>query len=265
MIRMVISEMGLLMRAQKHYSRAPITEAIIDFRVALAEGFVPDKFGDIHSQIKEDFPIMQPFHTKVGTVTFGHNSRLDSPIKVDTSQEHSGFWFRSRDNLRIFQATTGGFTFNRLAPYTSWEEFSTEAKRLWEIYNDICKPICVTRAAIRYVNQINIPVNELIELKDFLNTGPEVSSTLPQAALQTFFMQLQIPQQDLDCLLIINEAMVPRTNPHQVTIILDFDLFREQIWASDDKDLWLFLDRLRHRKNEVFEASITDKTRELIS
>lgn len=78
-------------------------------------------------------------------------------------------------------------------------------------------------------------------------------------------MQLQIPQQDLDCLLIINEAMAPQTNPNLVTIILDLDLFREQIWASDDEDLWQFLGKLRHRKNEVFEASITDKTRELIS
>lgn len=183
---MVISEMGLLMQAQKHYSRAPITEAIIDFRVALAEGFVADKFEVIYSRIKEDLPIIQPFHTKVGTVTFGHNDELNPPLKIDASQELSGFWFRSRDNLHTFQATTGGFTFNRLAPYNSWEEFSAEARRLWNIYNDICKPICVKRAAIRYVNQINLPADGSIELKDFLKTVPEVSPTLPQAALQTF-------------------------------------------------------------------------------
>lgn len=259
---MALSEMGIAMQTHRHYSRAPITEAIIDFRVALPEGFLADEFADLYSQIKDDFPIMQPFQTSMVTLDPG---KPDSPIKVGTSEQASGFLFRSRDNLRTFQATSGGFTFNRLAPYKSWEEFSAEAQKLWEIYKKRCKPICVTRAAIRYVNQINIPSDGAVELKEYLKTVPEVSSTLSQNALQSFFMQLQIPQQDLNCLLLINEAIAPRTNPNLVIIILDLDLFREQIWASDDDDIWQFLELLRHRENEVFESSITDKTRELIS
>ncbi len=65
-------------------------------------------------------------------------------------------------------------------------------------------------------------------------------------------------------MLIINEALAPQTNPEIITIILDLDLFRQQVWDSSDEDIWLFLEKLRHRKNEVFEASITDRTRELI-
>lgn len=252
------------MQAKKQYSRAPITEAIIDFRVALAEDFAIERIADIHPRIKEDFPIMQPFHRKIGTFTVDPNGP-NAPFKVDTSTQHSGFWFKSRDNLRIFQATAEGFTFNRLAPYQSWDEFRSVARDLWRVYTEACKPICVTRIGIRYVNQISIPANELIELKDYFNTIPEVSSQLTQKVLQSFFMQLQIPQQDLSCLLIINEAIAPQTNPNFVTIILDLDLFREQIWDRDDEAIWQFLEQLHDRKNEVFEASITDRTRELIS
>ena len=145
-------------------------------------------------------------------------------------------------------------------------KFSSDAKSLWEIYKEICRPKHVTRAAIRYINQINIPVNKLteLELKDYLSTVPEVSPHLSQKALQTFFMQLHIPQQDLDCMLVINEAIAPPTNPEIVTVILDLDLFRQEVWDSNDEDIWHFLEKLRHRKNEVFEASITDRTRELI-
>ncbi len=253
------------MQTHGHYSRAPITEAIIDFRVAPAEGFATDKLVDIHLQIKDTFPIIQPFHKRIGTFTVDPNGPPDVPIKVDTSAHHSGFWFRSRDNLRTFQATIDGFTFNRLAPYKSWDDFSSEARNLWRIYKEVCEPICVTRAAIRYVNLINIPAEELTELKDYFHTFPEIASELGQRALQSFFMQLHIPQQDLSCLLIINEAVAPQTNPNFVTVILDLDLFREHIWGRDDEDIWQFLEKLRHRKNEVFEASITDRTRELIS
>ena len=248
------------MQGQRRYSKAPITEAIIDLKVTLPAGFLIDKFADIHPYIKDNFPIMQPFYKGVGALTY----EPGSSFKVDTSEQQMGFWFKSEDNLRTFQATLEGFTFNRLGQYESWEELSSDAKNLWEIYKEICKPLYVTRAAVRYINQINIPANEPIELKDYLSTVPEVSPNLPQKALQSFFMQLQIPQFDLDCMLIISEAIANQPNPEVVTVILDFDLFRQSVWDSSDEDIWSFLEKLRHRKNEVFEASITDRTRELI-
>lgn len=96
-----------------------------------------------------------------------------------------------------------------------------------------------------------------------MRTVPEVSPDLPQG-LSGYFMQLQIPQEDLNCMLIINEAFTQPTSPEVISVILDFDLLREHIWQSDDEDIWHFLEKLRHRKNLAFEASITDKTRRLI-
>jgi uncharacterized protein (TIGR04255 family) len=248
------------MQVQRRYNRAPITEAVIDLRVNLPEGFTVDKLKEIHSSISEKFPTIEPFYKGVGALLY----QPGESFKVDTSEQQIGYWFRSEDNLQTFQATLEGFSFNRLAPYKSWEEFSSDAKNLWGVYKEICSPTHVTRAAVRYINQINLPANELTELKDYLRTGPEVSPGLPQNALQTFFMQLQIPQPDLDCMLIINEAIALPANPEIVSVILDLDLFRQQIWDSDDEDIWRFLEKLRDRKNEVFEASITDRTRELI-
>src|ERR1700681_3855603 len=99
------------MQIQKRYSRAPITEAIIDLRVALADGFTADRLTEIHLHIKDEFPIIQSIYTKMGTFTLDPNGS-DTPIQLDTSDQHSGFLLRSRDNLRTFQATTRGFTFN---------------------------------------------------------------------------------------------------------------------------------------------------------
>ncbi|GAC1502256.1 MAG: TIGR04255 family protein [Chamaesiphon sp.] len=249
------------MHIQRHYSRAPITEAIIDFRVTLPEGLSVDKIAEIHAHVRDTFPTVEPFYKSVGAITY----QPGSSFKVDTLEEQQiGFWLRSEDNLQTFQATLEGFTFNRLAPYKSWAEFSSNAQHLWDMYKEICKPTQVTRVAVRYINQINIPARELTELKDYLRTVPEVSPGLPQNALQSFFMQLQIPQQDLNCMLIINEAIAPPTSPEVVTVILDLDLFSQQIWETNDKEIWSFLEKLRHRKNKVFEESITDRTKELI-
>src|SRR5919198_3721337 len=118
---------------------------------------------------------------------------------------------KSKDSSEIVQATLQGFTFNKLAPYDTWEKFRSTAKSLWNIYRSVCKPTFVTRAAIRYINHLNIPTEGPIDLQDYLKIVPEITSDLPQSELGSFFMQLQIPQNDLNCMLIINENLMPPT------------------------------------------------------
>ena len=252
----------ILMQPSTHYSRAPITEALIDLRVALPDGFAVQNLLKIHDYVRNQFPTYEPVNLNAFTVQSGPEIQ---DIQVNTDREQIGFRFKDKDGLRIFQATLHGFTFNRLQPYESWEEFSTDARSTWEIYRDICKPEIVTRVAVRYINQINIPSKEGLDLQEYLRIVPEMSPDLTQKKIGTFFMQLQIPQEDLDCMLVISETLAPPTDPGFVTVILDIDLFRQQVWQSGDKDIWDFLDKLRHRKNEVFKASITKKTEELIS
>lgn len=249
------------MQAQRHYSRAPITEAIIDLKVVLPEGLTLDRLANIHSRVIERFPTIEPIYTGTGSLVF----QPGVSVQIDANQQQNGFLFKNKENVKVFQATLNGFTFNRLAPYESWEEFSSDAKYLWEIYKDVCKPTYVTRTALRFINQINIPIKGQIDIQDYLRTVPEISPDLPQQMLNSFFMQLQVPQTDLNCMLIINEALAPVTSPEFLSILLDFDLFRQQIWQSDDEDIWQFLEQLRQRKNQAFEACITEETRRLIA
>jgi uncharacterized protein (TIGR04255 family) len=258
------SRNGTLM--QKHYKKAPITEAIVDLRVTLPEDFTLDKFDDIYLRVKDRFPRKRSFHARK-FIFKPDDLILDEPsFTEETPQQRSGFWFRSEDKSQTIQVTSEGFSFNQLAPYESWEELNGEVKSLWEIYKEVCKPLHVTRVASRNVYQINIPLgDQLIELKDYLSTVPELSPNLSQKAVKSFFMQVEIPQEDLDCTLLINEAIAPPINSEVVTVILDLNLFRQQVWDSDNEDIWHFLAELRHRKNEIFEASITERTRGLIS
>lgn len=250
------------MTTSMHYSRPPITEALIDLRVVLPEWFSVEDLLKIHERIYEQFPTYEPIFFDSLTVQAGSSI---AGIKVDSDRQHIGFRFKDRDGIKIFQATLHGFTFNRLHPYKSWEEFSKDARTTWEVYKDLCKPENVTRAAVRYINQINIALSTRLDLQDYLRIVPEIPEDLPQKILSTFFMQLQIPQEDLNCMLIINETIAPSVAPNATSIILDIDLFRQQVWQSDDQDIWDFLETLRYRKNDVFKASITKKTEELFN
>jgi len=177
-------------------------------------------------------------------------------------QTEHGLVCSSMDQRQIFQARIDGFTFSRLAPYDRWESFRDEARRLWAAYRMIAQPERVTRIAVRYVNRLDLPL-PLRDFKDYLRTVPEVSPALPQG-LTNFFMQLHIPQDDLDAMLLLNQAMIPPAHGGVVSVVLDIDLFRSKDLPDDDDSMWGIFEQLHTRKNDIFEGCITDLTRELI-
>lgn len=243
------------MQEQGKYSRASITEAIIDLKTTFFNEVSLETLASIYTHVKDRFPFQEIINTGSVVIEVGTTNI------VNTSQQ-TGFIYRTEDRTRAFQATLNGFTFNRLPPYTSWEEFRDEAKQLWEIYTEICKTNAVVRAGIRFINRLELPGSNL-NLKNYLRTVPELAPGLPQVQLSNFFMQLQVPQDE--CMLIINETTVPSGDPEVVSIILDFDLFREQTWQSNANEIWELLEKFRVLKNIAFETSITDETRRLIA
>lgn len=240
------------------YTTTPITEAIIDLRVTLPGECSIERFAEIHSRISERFPKREPLQKGSLLVQVGPHMSM----KVDTSQEQYGYRFASADGLDIFQARLDGFTVNRLAPYESWEKLRDHAREMWDIYKATCAPLTVDRVAVRYINKLDLPGGE-IDLNDYLLTVPEIGRDLPQG-LNQFFMQLSCPQPDIESMLLINEALLPQLAPDKASVLLDFDLFREQTWPIEDEaSVWALLEILRDRKNLAFEGSITDTTRRL--
>jgi uncharacterized protein (TIGR04255 family) len=169
--------------------------------------------------------------------------------------------YASEDQKQVYQTRLDGFAFSRLAPYESWERFSNEARRLWQAYRECLKPVAVTRLAVRYVNRLDIP-GERIEIKDYLRTSPEIGQDLPQN-LDSYFMQLQIPMDDIRCKLVLNETIGQPSQVDHISLILDIDLFRTEDIPEEEESIWELFEALRRRKNEVFEACITDRAREL--
>jgi uncharacterized protein (TIGR04255 family) len=103
-----------------------------------------------------------------------------------------------------------------------------------------------------------------LRIETYLNTYPQITEQLRHNAFSRFIMQVQLPQPDIDSTLLINQAMVDPPSPEAVSVVLDLDLFRVGEWdAENDAPIWDFLEVLRQRKNEAFEASITEDARRL--
>ena len=237
------------------YENAPITEALIDVRVDLPMDVTLERLEGIHSQIKTLYP------AKKKQINFQSRFSAGDEIGAVTRQSVVGFAFSTENGKHVFQARLDGFTFSRLRPYGNWIELRDEGRRLWEIYRAVAQPKRITRVAVRYVNQIDIPIAS-IDYKDYFRTTPEVSPALPQG-LSGFFMQLQFPQPEFGGLLILTQAAVPPPSESMNSVILDIDVFKEGAEMVSDDDVWGLLEILRGRKNDFFEGCLTDKARAL--
>jgi uncharacterized protein (TIGR04255 family) len=214
-----------------------------------------ESFDVVSQEVKGEYPNREERNRLEGSFAAGKH------VEASAKQTKVGYLFRSADGKRVLQTRLDGFTFSRLRPYESWATIRDEAKRLWGVYQRTVKPIRVTRVAVRYINQIDMPL-PLQDFKEYFRTIPEVSAELPQG-LSAFLMQLQIPQVDLGAVLVLTETLAPPPSPDLASIILDIDLFKEGCDLKSDDDVWSLLESFRDRKNEAFEGCITDKARQL--
>lgn len=251
------------MPARQRYNKPPITEAIIDLRVDPRPDLALEILKQISGDHTKDYPDIKPMFETTGMM------QVEPGIGATASaqQKQTGYRAVSVDGKYVCQRQLGGFTFSRLSPYESWEPFRALAKNLWGTYRAAAIPQSVSRIAVRYINKIDIPTpntHSAIELKEYFRTGPEISQDLPQA-IAGFFMQVQLPQDDISAKVIINQTIVPPPIKGVVSVILDIDLFCDQAVPNDEDSIWSYLEELRVRKDELFESCITDSTRELFN
>ncbi|MCZ7664812.1 MAG: TIGR04255 family protein [Thermoleophilia bacterium] len=243
--------------AMPHYTKAPITEAIIDIRAVLPEGIDLGDIDRLGREMLPDYPERQDRFLFEATVRGG------AEVGAQAKQTRIGFLYRSFTDPSVVQYRLDGFTVSRLTPYADWHSFREEARRLWGFYESALRPQLVTRLAVRYINRLDVPAFHF-ELAEYLGAFPQLPDGIPHP-ISGFVMQLEIPQADIGATLLLNIATAESRSPEVTSILLDIDVFREMEIRGDFGGLWENLNQLRERKNTIFEACITDKTRRLIA
>jgi uncharacterized protein (TIGR04255 family) len=205
----------------RHYPNAPITEALIDLRVTYDPGISLDKLKSFGDKISAEYPHSGPRDLLQGQFTL-----VGDEPQAQSSRTTMGYIFHSADRRQAVQARLDGFTFSRLAPYQDWRHLVDEAKRLWLVFVEVLQPRIVVRVAVRYINQINLPLKGgELRFEDYLRTFPETGLE-EDVDLEQFFLRLVMPQKDLSAKLILTEALLPAQGDY-LGVILDIDLFRE--------------------------------------
>ncbi len=236
----------------RHLSNAPITEALVDFRVVLPSSFEPSRLKQINESLKAEFPQTEERKSAQALVRFDEGR----PTTQMTDLGFTGIWIKSQDGKSVGQFRTDGFTFNRLKPYTSWEEIFPVALRLWDEYVRVTSPELVTRIALRYINHLTLPAASG-ELDELITTAPRLPQDIPQF-LSSFLTRVVVQKAEAGLGANITQALEVGVQTQLPTLLLDIVAYCTGQFAPVREVLERRLSELRLYKNEIFFGSLTE-------
>lgn len=237
----------------RHLPRAPVTEAVLQFQ---GRALAPWDESSIFSALKtrlSDYPKADSQRTQ--QITFGGIPEQTPPI-VDLGW--SGAVLRSADGLQVVNFQRDAFAFSRLAPYQTWNAFSSEALRLYELHLSLARPAEVQRIGLRFINQFDVPT--AFELSDYFTQPPSAHAGLPLEPA-VFFHQdtFRVPGHPYGVNVIRTFQPVINMGGASVApkLILDIDVFTETPMLIDLAEIRNRLSEMRWIKNKVFFGSLT--------
>lgn len=246
------------MAKQRHLPHAPITEALIDFRVTHREGLT---FADLKSAI-DSIDIGYYVKGPISVGTFGFMLAPDGQPSTTTESSQVGLRLHSNDEKYVAQFTIAGFTLSRLPPYETWENLLAETRRLWAVYVQCLSPKSIDRVATRFINNLQLPLEPGSSFQLYVNKLIDVPDEAPQA-VEAFLQRFRLVDIESGSRVIVTIALDGLKAGVPAPVILDVDAFIAANFKPMDGTIWSLLEKLRKLKNRSFFGTITEVAAEL--
>jgi uncharacterized protein (TIGR04255 family) len=241
-------------RPREHLKNAPIVEAVIDIRVLRDPAVSSHTFAGLMSSIGQKYSQADSIHS------FQARFGIESGRMLEPAQNRADLGWKYQAGTEVAQFRVDGFTFSKLEPYTTWGDVFGEAIRLWEVYVSLAKPKQVSRIAVRYINRMRVSgsgsINEILE------APPLLPRPIPPV-MKDFLTRVHVADETRNSAAVIVQALEPQFDPNVMSLLLDIDAYHELSLSPTDQDLSAMFQQLRDLKNEIFYATITEKTAEM--
>jgi uncharacterized protein (TIGR04255 family) len=154
------------------------------------------------------------------------------------------------------------FVFSQLALYPGWDVFFDRFSRDWVVWKRTLGYRKITRIGVRYINRIDIPETlPVVPYEDYLNIYPHIPAAFGE--LSSYSVAVQLSLNDIGCILTLNSSSLPSPLLGHGAFLVDQDIVKEADPPQNDVELYALLNQIREKKNEIFEACIKPRAREL--
>lgn len=243
----------------RQYKHPPITEAVIGvvFESNVDAGVV----NKAQKKLEKAYPNHQQLRQIKMQFKVAH-SAVDATKEFN--EEDVGHRRSTNDQAEIAILQRNSITISQLAPYVGWDAFSQRFKRDWSLVKGVTGFRTIKQVGVRYINRVDIPFEgEGVRIGEYLTATANVPDGF--GPLSGYSVSAEVRMTDIHCVLRLNTGAVPSPLPKCVSVILDLDLIRTEDVPQSDGDISEILEVMRDRKNAFFEASITQKARELFA
>lgn len=235
--------------------KAPLREALIDFRFQLPSDFDIKKFESIQFKYKKEYPHIEPLIETVGQFKFGP-AGLESNGVVPNKM--FGYRFKGKEGSDYVQFRVNGFTYNRLRPYKDWDYLIDKTKLFWNEFKALL-PVSgvINRLATRYINSIKMTA-ESPRLDEYVNNAPYLPQSL-DSEIVGLLHTTAVRKSSKNLMGNIGLTIEKAKEDAQRSIILDIDVYSEEIIEMDSDKIWERLECLRELKNDIFFSFVNPK------
>ncbi len=238
----------------RKYPNPPLLEAVCEFRFTEDTKWDLTIPGLLFDKIKDEFP----------------NKEQRIVQEVDIIQEPQGMrqqlkstervLFLTADRRLFVQLGTRLLSINCLNPYPSWEGFKPRIIHAFEAMGKTIEIRNLQRIGLRYINRIEIPGGDSLNLSDYFEFRPLLGPKLPQNMTESI-VACSFPYfEGRDTCRLALVAAVPE-KPEGFAFLLDMDYFLSQPKSISVADVMKWVESAHDELVRLFEGSITDRLR----
>ncbi len=237
-------------------ARAPIIEAVIDIDCAMPPGF---DLVALEKTAAEGLKATYPKLTQQLVQEHQFETSPDSPPKMSVRHGLQALQFRNSDDKQLIQIRSQGYSFNRLAPYGSLDDYLPEIERTWAIFRNLTLPTQIRVVRLRYINRLDLPIlSKDVKVADYIKNAPEVPPGT-NLSLRGFLSQRLTVESETG-----HEAnIVLSSQPAQCDAFpIIFDICVGAL-GPEEPENWTWISKkiisLRDLKNRIFTNTLTEK------
>ncbi len=237
----------------KRYARAPLVEALCEFRFAASSPWDLTIPGLVYEKVRD--PFSEKRQTKVIEASLaGSPEGLEQRM---TASERMQFY--RPDQKALVQVGRHLLVINPLQPYPGWEAFLPLIEQGFRAYREVTGVASIARIGLRYINRIELP-GRPHHLDDYFAFRPYAPATLMQD-VASFIVGLELAfESGHDALRLQLASGVPE-DPGATSLLLDLDYFTCQSSQVTADVVMAWLDTAHRHVEETFEACLEDRLR----
>jgi uncharacterized protein (TIGR04255 family) len=242
----------------EYFENTPIILSILQFRYKRIDELNTEKFKKRGAQIAIEYP--QVTERFIQQIHFEGN-KPDGTTNVSLDQrEIDGVQFISKDKKRNLVIGRDRFTYEMHGKYPGWDDFISEPKKLWDLFQEELGDVELTGLSLRYVNRINLPI-DFRDISKYITTF--IQSTTGEHNISTFQIRYTSVEPDDNLTIHVGHVLEPPIED-KYPYLFDIDvIYLSSIENVPDK-IWEIFNFLRKKKNTIFNDGLSDKTKELI-